>query len=370
MKLRTKLIISLCIIVFVPIAATIALLVLLAPAVMKLPSWEEVLPRAYTGLVLILIATGVLCGLWLWQGIVNPVRKLTDATRMIRDGNFDFELNTEEAGEIGELSQSLEEMRMALKESSEEKLISEQENKDLIQNISHDLKTPITAIKGYAEGLLDGVADTPEKQEKYLRTIYTKADEMTVLINELTLYSEIDTNRIPYNFARIGINDFFEDVSEEIKTDLESAGIQFDYRTMVDDQVCIIADPEQLHRVIGNIISNSVKYLGRENGEIDISLLDVGDFVEVRIKDNGRGIRREDLPHIFDRFYRADDSRNSGTGGSGIGLSIVKKIIEDHGGKIWAESIQGQGTTMHFVLRKFPGPEKGEEKKHGKDSDR
>ena len=123
---------------------------------------------------------------------------------------------------------------------------------------------------------------------------------------------------------------------------------------LIGHGVChIIADPEQLRRVIHNIIGNSIKYLDKQRGLINIRIKDVGDFIQVEIEDNGRGIAAADLPYIFDRFYRADASRNSATGGSGIGLSIVKKIIEDHGGKIWATSKESIGTVMYFVIRKY-----------------
>ncbi len=223
----------------------------------------------------------------------------------------------------------------------------------LISNIAHDLKTPITAVKGYAEGILDGVANTPEKVDKYVRTIYNKANDMDKLINELTLYSKIDTNRIPYNFAKINVTDYFNDCVEEIGLDLEAKNIRLSYENHVDSNVLIIADPEQLRRVINNIVGNSVKYMNKTQSYIDIRINDVGDFIQVEIEDNGRGIDQRDMPYIFDRFYRADASRNSATGGSGIGLSIVKKIIEDHGGKIWATSKEGDGTTMFFVIRKY-----------------
>ena len=121
----------------------------------------------------------------------------------------------------------------------------------------------------------------------------------------------------------------------------------------MDSNVLIIADPEQLRRVINNIVGNSVKYMNKTQSYIDIRINDVGDFIQVEIEDNGRGIDQRDMPYIFDRFYRADASRNSATGGSGIGLSIVKKIMEDHGGKVWATSRLGIGTIMYFVLRKY-----------------
>ena len=200
---------------------------------------------------------------------------------------------------------------------------------------------------------MDGVADTPEKQEKYIRMINSKASEMDALLNELTLYSKIDTNRIPYNFNRLNVADYFEDCVEEIGMDLETRNIGLSYFNYTDNDVMIIADPEQLKRVVNNIIGNSMKYLDKTQGFINIRIKDVGDFIQVEIEDNGRGIAAKDLPYVFERFYRADASRNSATGGSGIGLSIVKKIIEDHGGKIWATSKESVGTVMYFVIRKY-----------------
>ena len=244
-------------------------------------------------------------------------------------------------------------MRQRLKDNAEEKLNSERENKALISNIAHDLKTPITAVKGYSEGIMDGVANTPEKVDKYVRTIYNKANEMDMLINELTLYSKIDTNRIPYNFVKLNVYEYFKDCVEEIGLDLEAKGIGLSYFNYATTDTLIIADPEQLRRVVNNIIGNSVKYMNKTDKYINIRIKDVGDFIQVEIEDNGRGIAQKDLPYIFDRFYRADASRNSATGGSGIGLSIVKKIIEDHGGKIWATSKENCGTTMYFVIRKY-----------------
>ena len=225
--------------------------------------------------------------------------------------------------------------------------------KELIRNISHDLKTPLTAIKGYVEGILDGIADTPEKQHKYLMTVANKVNDMDKLIDELTTYSKLDTNRVPYSFAKINLKNYFDDCCEEIGMDLETQDIDLEYRFHATSDCTVVADAEQLKRVVNNIVSNSVKYMqpGRK-GKISIDIYDEGDYVHIIIADNGKGIGMDEIPHIFDRFYRTDSSRNSKQGGSGIGLAIVKKIIEDHKGKIWAESVEGEGTTMHINLLK------------------
>ena len=291
--------------------------------------------------------------LWIYHSIVTPIHMLQMATQNIKNGNLDFEVEVHNKDEIGELCEDFEEMRKRLKDNAEEKLRSEQQNKELISNISHDLKTPITAIKGYVEGLMDGVADTPEKQNKYLQTVYSKAIDMDHLINELSFYSKIDTNKIPYTFNRINVVGYFEDCAEDIGRELEDEGFGFSYQNYVDDSVQMIADAEQIKRVINNIVGNSKKYSDKAETQIRMTVKDVGDFVQIEIEDNGKGIAAKDLPYIFDRFYRTDASRNSSRGGSGIGLSIVKKIMEDHGGKIWVTSKEGIGTVMYLVIRKY-----------------
>ncbi len=302
---------------------------------------------------LILLFTGIMLTKWIHRGVFNPINELNVAMRKIKEGNFEYALQTDARGEIGDLYRNYEDMRLRLKESTEEKKEQELQNRELVSNISHDLKTPITAIKGYVEGIMDGVADTSEKMDKYIKTIYNKANEMERLINELTFYSGIDNNRIPYNFHRINVADYFDDCVEEVGLDLESKNIELNYSNLAEPDTLVIADPEQMKKVINNIISNSVKYLDKPHGVIDIRILDERDSIRVEIEDNGKGIAQKDVPKIFERFYRTDASRNSAQGGSGIGLSIVKKIVEDHGGYIWATSREGEGTCMHFVLRKY-----------------
>lgn len=318
-----------------------------------LPEIKELLIDIVISVLLILTLTACMLTIWIYRSIVTPIKKLQTAAENIREGNLDFQVEVASEDEIGELCFAFEQMRQRLKDNAEEKMNNESENRALISNIAHDLKTPITAVKGYSEGILDGVANTPEKVDKYVRTIYNKATEMDTLINELTLYSKIDTNRIPYNFSKLNVTDYFNDCIEEIGLDLEAKGIGLSYYNYVSADILIIADPEQLRRVISNIIGNSVKYMNAQRGFISIRIKDVGDFIQVEMEDNGIGIAQQNLPYIFDRFYRTDASRNSATGGSGIGLSIVKKIIEDHGGKIWATSKEGNGTTMYFVIRKY-----------------
>ncbi len=309
--------------------------------------------RIAGALIFIILLASALSFLWLYQSIVQPLEKLKKAAENIRNGNLDFNVVQDTDDEIGEVCTAFEEMRIKLKDQIDVSMQYEKDSRELISNISHDLKTPITAIKGYVEGIRDGVADTPEKMTKYLRTIYNKASDMDALIDELFLYSKLDSNSMNYNFEKISVTDYFNDCMEEISLDLESRGISYSYINEVDAETQIVADPEQLKRVINNIVSNSIKYMadGRP-GRIDLKIIDEPEYIQVSIEDNGKGIARKELPRIFERTYRTDASRNSKKGGSGLGLSIAKKIIEEHGGKIFAMSVEGEGTTMNFVLRK------------------
>lgn len=314
---------------------------------------RKLLIDMFIAIVLILVFTSIMLTRWIHKSVFTPITNLNVAMKQIKAGNLEYALETDSKGEIGDLYRNYEDMRLRLKESAEEKTENEKKNRELIRNISHDLKTPITAVKGYVEGIMDGVADTPEKMDKYIRTIYNKANDMDKLINELTIYSGIENNRIPYNFQRINVADYFGDCVEEVGLELESRNIKLNYSNMVDTSTVVIADAEQMKKVINNIIGNSVKYMDKPNGVIDIRILDEADSIRVEIEDNGKGVDTRDLQRIFDRFYRTDASRNSAQGGNGIGLSIVKKIVEDHGGYIWATGKLGEGLCMHFVLRKY-----------------
>lgn len=318
-----------------------------------IPEVRQLISDAVLAVVIILVVTAALLIFWIYKGVTCPLVKMQKAAQSIKEGNLDFEVEAKTDDELGQLCKDFEDMRRRLKVNAEEKLAYDKESKELISNISHDLKTPVTAIKGYAEGIMDGVADTPEKMDKYIRTIYSKATEMDRLINELTLYSKIDTNRIPYNFNTIPVGAYFDDCAEDLSLELEAKGVEFGYSNYVEGEQKIIADAEQMKRVINNIVNNSLKYMDRKYGRINLRVKDVGDFIQVELEDNGKGIAAKDLPNIFDRFYRTDASRNSSKGGSGIGLSIVKKIVEEHGGKIWATSKEGTGTVMCFVIRKY-----------------
>ncbi|KNY29582.1 sensor histidine kinase [Pseudobacteroides cellulosolvens] len=310
-------------------------------------------------LLIVLFTNGVLTFI-VSQSIVKPLRKLKYGVEQIKDGNLSFEISEKSKDEVGAVCRAFEEMRQRLKDALEQQLRYDEERNEFIASITHDLKTPITSIKGHVEGLRDGIADTPEKNDKYLDIVYKKAVDMDRLINDLTFYSNQALKKIPFNFSKANLKIFIEDMMDEYQIELEKLGISIASSYDLDDNTMVKADVEKLKRVIANIFENSIKYMDKEEGHINIDVQDKGNKVLIGIQDNGEGIKEEYLPNIFNRFYRADPSRNTSKGGSGLGLAIASQIIEEHGGKIWAESEFGKGTGIYFELEKIG---EGNEKK-------
>ncbi len=317
-----------------------------------MPQLKAVAIQTVISFIITLFFTACLLIFWIYRSILRPLNVLRVATDHIKEGDLDYSVSSITNDEIGQLCNDFEGMRLRLKSLIDDRLQYEEDIKELVSNISHDLKTPLTAIKGYSEGLIDGVADTKEKQNKYLKTIYMKANDMSVLVDELAYYAKIDCNTIPYSFSHISLAEYFEDCVEDLYLELEVKNINVYYENHVDTDVEVVADAEQLKRVIHNIIGNSVKYMDKPEGIIKIRINDEDEYVRVDIEDNGIGIDEAELHFIFDRFYRADASRNSKSGGSGLGLAIAKKVIEDHFGTIWASSEKDKGTTISFTLKK------------------
>lgn len=316
------------------------------------PQMKRFIVDTLIAIILVLIITSAFFTGWIYKSTVKPINRLREATDNIKEGNLEFEMDVNGNNEFAELYKDFDNMRKRLKYDAEEKIRKDAENKEIISNIAHDLKTPITSIKGYVEGIMDGVADTDEKMDRYIKTIYNKASLLDSLLNELTLYAKVNSGKLTYNFISLNLTDYFDDCVEELKPELSEKNVKLDYVNNLMPETCIVADPEQLKKVINNIIDNSVKYMDIQDGIITIELYEEKCEIFIEISDNGVGISPEDLGHVFDRFYRSDKSRNSEKSGSGIGLSIVKRIIMDHGGSIEASSVPNEKTTMKITFDK------------------
>lgn len=291
--------------------------------------------------------------------IIEPLDQLKKSTETMKTGNLEsIEVpldNEYAANEIKELADSFEEMRLQVKQSAIEQKRYEENRKELIANISHDLKTPITSIIGYVEGLQDGVATTKEKEAQYLATIHKKATSLNHLIEELFLYSKLDLQKIGFNFEEVNIRQFLVHISEEYQMELANQGTHLSTEFGEEQDVYCLIDREQVNRILGNLIQNSLNFrdMGKEFNQVILRLTQTESKVWIEVEDNGIGIDEEQQAFIFDRFYRGESSRNIAMGGSGLGLAIVKQLVEAHGGTLQLNSIKGQGTKIAFCLNKL-----------------
>jgi two-component system phosphate regulon sensor histidine kinase PhoR len=223
---------------------------------------------------------------------------------------------------------------------------------DFVANVSHELRTPLTTIKGYAETLLEG-ALKEQIASQFVQVIKKHTDRLTKIVEDLLMLSKIESREFQLNLEPITLPDLFEDVLGFIR---EAAGKK--NITIIQNEIrpslVIQTDRNYLEQVLINLLDNAIKYTST-GGRITISALETGQKeIEISVQDNGIGIPTEDLPRIFERFYRVDKGRSQEMGGTGLGLSIVKHIVQAHGGKIWVESQLGKGSTFYFTLPIFP----------------
>ncbi|MCA0384597.1 MAG: HAMP domain-containing histidine kinase [Firmicutes bacterium] len=289
---------------------------------------------------------------WISNPIKRAIKRLTFTTNEIRKGNLRAKLTYDEQDDFQELADSIESMRYSLENSVEKQQVLEIEKKELIANISHDLRTPITSIRGYVQGLKDGVARTEETQREYLETIESKTYMIESLLNDLFEITRFDHGSIKLNKQVINLRDFLTDCVDELESDVTKVGGKLSLHYIIKE-TNIQIDPEKFMRVFINVIENSIKYRSSRPLEIVILANQDDDGVFINISDNGIGVNEEDLKRIFERFYRSDKSRNLDVMGSGIGLSICKEIIASHGGKISASSNDSNGLTISIRLQAF-----------------
>ncbi|MDF2984811.1 MAG: sensory transduction histidine kinase [Eubacterium sp.] len=287
--------------------------------------------------------------------IIKPLKEISGSAKGIIAGNYDLEVvrtysSTIGDNEVGELTYSFELMRDELKQKQlrEEELKKSQQ--ELISCISHDLKTPISTIKAYSEGIRDGLARTPKLQEEYVNIIINKTNLLTDMINELLVFSNAQLNQLEINRQEIYFLEYFKGVINELELFVKQSGMQFSHDIKTPDMIVNI-DTRRITEVLYNIVENSIKYIGEKKGIIVIEAEREGTSVLIKVKDNGIGISPDDIPHVFDKFYRAEKSRSSSIPGSGLGLSICKYIIDVHEGEIYCKSRHNQGCEIGFTLK-------------------
>ncbi|MHA7966694.1 sensor histidine kinase [Paenibacillus sp. CAU 1782] len=349
------------------------------------PQYFSVSLSVVAMVVLPLMVCTLLTARMIKKKVLNPLKELTVAAEKIVQGNLDFQVAYRSDDEMGRLSSMFELMRQRLVESAQNQQAYEQARNDLIASISHDLRTPLSSIRGYVEGLKDGVARDKAQFDRYLTVIRDKTDKLDELMEDLFQFSELESGHLPISFqeydSRLLLEslmaplekEFFEGAGEysesgwgdrsalpTVKVADAGSGLQ-DGGAFVGIKSAklivgrpfpegkLMADPVRLTQVFDNLVGNAVKYAGA-GAVIFIDASVSGSELEVTVRDNGRPIAPEHLPHIFDRFYRADSSRSGDGRSSGLGLAICKYIIEEHGGVMGASSQDGEGNRFYFRL--------------------
>ncbi|KQB77475.1 ATP-binding protein [Clostridium butyricum] len=310
----------------------------------------------YIGVVIVLaviivtVTNGILSSK-IYKNVIEPLELLSYGADQIKNGNLDFDMNYEYDDEFKQVCDDFDEMRIRLRESVQAKLRYEENRKELMAGISHDLRTPLTGIKGYVEGLIDGVANTPEKVNKYLYTIHRKACDMDELVDRLFLFSKLDTGKYPFDFDIIYINEYLKKLYEDIKEDLYKRELKISYIDQCSENVKAKIDCREIRRVIFNILDNAVKYNENEDKKSKILIHEENEWIVIEISDNGNGVNDEMLSKLFESFYRGDPSRTNPSQGSGLGLAISKSIIEAHRGQI--EALNNNGLMIIIKLPIF-----------------
>lgn len=219
--------------------------------------------------------------------------------------------------------------------------------KDFVANVSHELRTPLTLIKGYIETLIDGAKDDPEVAMKFLQTIEKHTNRLTFLIEDLLTLSHLESGKVVIHRQHAPLHPTIERVLDELET--AAVQKQIHLENQVEPDLLVNADGNRIQQVLYNLIDNAIKY-GRSGGVVQITAHQTEAATEVCVLDDGPGIPEEARERIFERFYRVDRARSRDAGGTGLGLAIVKHIVLSHGGKVWVESVLGEGSKFFFTL--------------------
>ena len=279
---------------------------------------------------------------------MEPLNALSEGAKRIKEGNLKEEIIYHGDSEFENVCQMFNEMQKTILEDQKQREQNEAARKDMVTGISHDLRTPLTSIQGYIKGILDGIADTEEKQQMYLKTAYQSTKEMNVLLEKLFEFSKIESGQTQFHMVPVDLSEYTQAYIAQKEMEYET--IEFLYTRQQEILPEVLIDVDQMRRVFDNLLENSIKYSNKEPVQISVTAGVDKDGVSISWKDNGAGVDEDKLAKIFDRFYRCDEARNKK--GSGVGLYVVKYIIEQQMGHIDATNDHGFKMTMHFPIIK------------------
>ena len=278
--------------------------------------------------------------------VTKPLDSLVEGAKRIQDGNLEEEIIYEGQEEFERVCQAFNEMQKTILSDQEQRIRNENARIDMVTGISHDLRTPLTSIRGYIKGVLDGVADTEEKRTMYLDTAYDSTVEMNILLQKLFDFSRMESGQMPFHMVRIDLAEYVKGFVAQKEKTFNPSEVQFVMEQEEEMLPEVDVDIEQIRRILDNLLENSMKYVEKQPVEAWIRVIKEETYLTLEWKDNGEGVPEEKIGKIFDRFYRCDEARTKK--GSGVGLYVVKYIMEQHGGSVEAVNDRGLKITLRF----------------------
>jgi signal transduction histidine kinase len=324
------------------------LMIPLSAATNTLPQLVSDASRVVLLVSMVVAVLAVLAAILFARTITRPLTRVTEATRVLTSGDYSARVMIDAGGELGELAHNFNDMAKQLQTDVEELRKQEIWRRELIMSITHDLATPLTAIAGLGEALVDGVNQSHEDYEETGRVIVRETLRLRRLVKDLHMMAKVEAGALEPQRKSVRLVTLVDEVLAVLVTEFERARVE--PRNMLSYNLpAVEADPDMLTRVFSNLCDNALQHTP-PGGTVTIEALPHDNMLAIAITDTGQGIPPEALQRVFERFFRADTARQSKTGGSGLGLAIVRAIVESHGGRIWAENAPGAGARFIFTL--------------------
>jgi signal transduction histidine kinase len=282
----------------------------------------------------------------------RSVTEVIVASRRLSDGDLSARANVDSTDEVGDLARAFNGMVERLQAAFARQRDLENTRREVVTAVSHDLRTPLASIRAMVESINDRVVSDPETIAKYLRATQAQVEYMTRLVNDLFELSQMDAGVLGLHMEEASISDVITRAVETLAPQAEAA--QLNLREAVDGEITpVVMDERRIMRALTNLVQNAIRHTPPD-GTVSIRAFDAGDAIQVEVSDTGEGIPESELSKLFQRSYRQDPSRNRKSGGAGLGLSIARGLVDAHGGRIWAESVVGAGSTFAFTVPKAP----------------
>lgn len=293
------------------------------------------------------ILTNRFCKRYVYDHIIGPLAQLGAGVQRISAGDLSYRVGYQGDDEFMPIARSFDQMAQGLQDAADREERERRNRQELIVCISHDLRSPLTSMRGYAEGLRDGIASTPERRERYASRIVAKTEEMGRLVSQLFLFSKLDLDELPHDDRPVDLDAFAQDVVGERQDDLARQGITLALGTL--EPATALCDPTLLERAVTNVLDNAVRYA--PGCTLTVSVVSDDEVPTLCLADDGPGVPDETLPHLFELFYRTDPARGTKGGSSGLGLAIVQRAVVVMGGSAVARKTEGGGLTILLRLR-------------------